>query len=488
MTRRAHYRMAKYCLLIAACVVYMLMLSPGLMVMNDDESEYLILGKSLAAGTGYHSIYLPGSPVETKVPFLLPLILSLALRITTDIFMLKLLPLALSVAAAAMFYRFLRGEKVAAETALFCTVLFAFNPLQVFFSTRLVTEPLYLFLSLAALLGLQKARNGKDIAAVGFLLLLLLFTRFAAVTLIAAVIVYLALRRERRQAFYLFAGMAAVLAAWFFVDRLWNGAGSRFADVARGNFFGIGGSGGSLLKPVLHMAEYGSAYATVHLADAFSFPLLLDISRARPVELMLKAGMGLLICATALFGFVRQAAREIRPHHLYAALYLVFFSAFAYRGERYLLPVIPLVIYYFVYGLNELSRKLRRPFFAVDMMVMAVCGVIFAAAAADIAVVYTQRHAPYTPAERAYAACADWVGRNTPADTVVLCRKPRVFYLLSGRRTQWYLPGVDLPAKAREADLLVTDRIWAAPAIKGVPLYCAGMGASCVYDLKEVVR
>lgn len=46
-----------------------------------DEGVYTVLGKAIAEGQGYHSLYLPGAPVQVKYPPGLPLILALFWRL-----------------------------------------------------------------------------------------------------------------------------------------------------------------------------------------------------------------------------------------------------------------------------------------------------------------------------------------------------------------------------------------------------------------------
>jgi hypothetical protein len=57
--------------------------------------------------------------------------------------------------------------------------------------------------------------------------------------------------------------------------------------------------------------------------------------------------------------------------------------------------------------------------------------------AANVREIGRQAHAPKTPSPdwRNYYRCADWIRENTPENAVVMCRKPTLFYLRSGRRT-----------------------------------------------------
>src|SRR5574341_139109 len=106
-------RLLQECLGVAAAVVavYLLLRGSALFLVGayNDDGAYVMLGKSIADGTGYHLTYLVGSPVAVKYPPGLPGLLAIpwawggtlaAVRATVAI----LNPLACGAAAAVIWW------------------------------------------------------------------------------------------------------------------------------------------------------------------------------------------------------------------------------------------------------------------------------------------------------------------------------------------------------------------------------------------------
>jgi hypothetical protein len=107
---------------------------------------------------------------------------------------------------------------------------------------------------------------------------------------------------------------------------------------------------------------------------------------------------------------------------------------------RYLIIIMPFVIYYFVIGCFELFKHLST---LLKMQRIERYGKVFSLFGMSI-ILFTNllgntsniaiSQIGYGPANLDYKDVAEWCGRNLPEDAYVMSIKPRLFYLYSNRK------------------------------------------------------
>jgi len=192
-----------------------------------DDSLYYVSAKSLADGGGYRIESLPGEPSQTKYPPLYPLLLSLAWRIDPQFphnlpvaAWISWLALPAVLLQLAALYPSLGISTGRSWLLLF---LFAANPYVILFSTQLLSEMLFLALSLAAMLLVERAAKGSSSAALaaGAVAGLAYLARSAGLALLVAAVIYLwPLRKHRKMAMLFATAMIPFIAAWMIWVRL----------------------------------------------------------------------------------------------------------------------------------------------------------------------------------------------------------------------------------------------------------------------------
>jgi hypothetical protein len=126
---------------------------------------------------------------------------------------------------------------------------------------------------------------------------------------------------------------------------------------------------------------------------------------------------------------------------IYAALFLGVFILWPemWSGMRFLIPMIPLLIYYFLSGLRAFMRILgaRLSLRAGQLLVAVVVVVLLFSSASGIARA-SGRLYRYPAQWENYFAAATWCRQNTDAGSIFVARKPSLFYLQARRKVLNY--------------------------------------------------
>ncbi len=420
---------------------------------GGDNAAYLSLGTALLEGRGYVTLYDPVAPAHTQYPPVFPAILAGALAVgLTPWASLKVLLSVFSALAVAFAYLWIRRRRRPA-LALGVGGLLALRPGVLEQGHWILSDVPFWCFTMAGLWGFERLpRERRATYALGVLAIVLAyFTRSAGLPLALAAAGWLTLRRRWRQ----LAGFAALLLPlamlWWLRARQHGGIDyvSQFwyvnpyaPDLGR-----IGA-----LDLFDRMAENGSKYARIHL------PILLT-GAARP--LAIAASFGVL--GFGFYGWLRRARRPgITELFLPLYLGLLLIWPAVWSGERFLLPVLPVLLYYAGDGLVRagwLAR--RRSGFAAAAVAGAVLVVL---ALPQLAMAVTRsgdcmieyrmgnRYACLHPAWRDFFGVAEWAGAQLPADAAVLSRKPSLFWAIAG------LPSRSYPLSPEFAALLETAR------------------------------
>ena len=235
----------------------------------NDDGVYVALGKAIAEGDGYRSIYLAGAPLHLRYPPGFPLLLALpwalggtlaAVRATVA----ALHPLVAGAAAGLVWWTGRRQLELAPASLALCAVApFLLDPLIQYFNIPL-TEP-YLVLGWAGVLVLTPPLLDPPAAdavpwagalAVGLLLAATTLFRAVGVALIPAVLLALAIHRRWKAAAVCAAAVVVPLLLWEALRAHWLARGpvsSQPDDLSYWRWLGVNGP--------LALAEYAGRTA-----------------------------------------------------------------------------------------------------------------------------------------------------------------------------------------------------------------------------------
>lgn len=417
---------------------------------GGDNGAYVALARSLLERGDYVELWDPALTPHTQYPPVFPAILALGMLAGLEPWArLALLGLVFSAAAAGISYAWMR-RVTSPGVALGAGLLLACAPGTLALSHSVLSDvPFWTFTALA-LLGFSSAdrppsevdgatTNGRRewgwiiLAVVATTLALL--TRSAGLPLVVAATGWLAMRRRWKA---LAALAAAAAPPWL----LWTLRGQR-----------LGAPG--YLDQLRQVDPYQPALGTLSaadLAEQVGENLASYLAEHLPRLLLGWGGtaaataFGVLLTALALAGWARRLRRPgvadlFLP--VYVGLLLVWPAPWS--GERFLLPLAPVLLLFAGEALRDGAAAVRlRPLApALVALVLAM------ALPAVIAQVGTGRacmreyragetHPCMSPVWHDLLGVAEEARGRLPAGSVVLSRKPALFYVTSGYRGRLY--------------------------------------------------
>ncbi len=493
--------------LVVAVVHVVFRLSAGFLFgVFDDDGVYVALGKSIAQGTGYHSIHLAGAPVQVRYPPGLPLLLAIpwalggslsAVRSAIDV----LHVLVTAVGAGLIWWIGRRDCRISPWPLAICAVSpFVLDATIQFYNLPL-TEP-YLVLGWAAALALVTGEPSPGRAAVvGVVLAATTLFRAAGIALVPAILMALALDRRWRALVACAASSLIPLAAWAGLRAMWVAAGP-VASVSlpddRGYWQWLGAD-----SPVA-LAGY-----TARTMGTNAVEYVFDLAR----YLVSIQAVGVIIVGAAILAAVAAGIRLRRTH---PALVLTVLCATAltlswpFAQARLFLPLLPFIGLLVASCVNAGVRR------ASPAMGWAVNGFL-----ALVAIAATWRQVELRgAAERAYQTgtlpsvedrsptitlsfrsrfifqVATWIAQHTAPQDRIMVQAPAGVFLYSGRRTVSAIPTesplgpsvFDIPGRYLTERILtdsVTVVVW-TPATVALGLDIESLRTRCPQVLARI--
>jgi hypothetical protein len=207
-----------FALILALFLLYQHVADSQMVGFLHDDGVYALSGQALAQGKGYTLLNVPGVPWQVKYPILYPLILSLGWlaepRFPQNLPLLQGITIAFAVLAIPLLYAYLRQAKQTAKgLALLICLLVAANFHYMLYATSLMSEAPYFFWSLLALWLVETGEANPSRQRLAWIILvsaLAFHTRTIGLTLIAAIFMTLALRKQWKNA-ALYLGITGLL-------------------------------------------------------------------------------------------------------------------------------------------------------------------------------------------------------------------------------------------------------------------------------------
>jgi len=418
---------------------------------GGDNAVYLILGKALATGQGLTDIHLLDSPAQTQYPPLFPAILALLYLLGggTSVLAAKVLVVLFGLGAMYFTWRVLRH--LLHDRAWVVMPVVVTTPLLITANHAVLSEIPFLCLSMAAVLFLLRAGPSRRWAYwVGFVLSVAsVMVRTAGIGLVLAVALYLLLRREYRLLALFALLFLAVMVPWQLRNARVGEAQPYLARLLARDPYELAKGRVDLFCLFTRFWDNLALYAFGVLPQA-TIPLL------RPGVWSIV--VGLLLSGLAVLGAATRVRRMslLESYALFGAAVFLFWPR-VWGGERFLLPLLPLIIMFIFSALAWVEERMKFRYLVLPVAVVLVAlncvhlsGRIPAALRRNRAYLAGDRLAGYPPDWRRFFEAAEWLRENVDADKVVMARKPEFVYLVAGLRTTIY-PFTRDPVEVRAA-------------------------------------
>jgi hypothetical protein len=423
-----------------------LRMAPGVCGGYHDDAIYVSTAEALATGQGYRLIDVPGTPLQTKYPWIYPAILSAVWHFCPsfpgNLVVMQAVTLCFGAAAVAMGYLYLVrfgycSRKISAGAALVC----ATAPYFLYFAVHTMAEMPFALLTLFALWGVESfvlrpemSRRGQF--ASGCLLVLPFLCRSIGATLIVAAL--WVLWRHRRPLRWYAAGVACATLPWV----VWSAAGHGIwdqnpVDGYYTDYFGCWSSTGvSMVGRVFSknalLIAHGSAEMPLEGVAAFVAPwLALSVT----TSLMMVIGVGVWLAMISDLSKCR-----VLPWML--AAYLAAMLVWSWPPQRFLVPILPFLAAYLLSGCSTLLRRggdTSTGRFVRSLGLAAVlaanCGLLVCHAAQQSRTGFPLPKFGMTPVKwSSYESTFSWLRRNAGAGDVIASGLDSMFALYTDQR------------------------------------------------------
>lgn len=425
---------------------------------GGDNAGYLSLAHGLLVDGAYTDAFDPEGLPHTKYPPVFPALLAILMSLGARSWVAFKATAAVST-VAAVGLTYLWAERRLGDVSAFAVgILLALSTAVVYYSHWILSDPVFLALTLASLAALERASDEE--AHVGWLAVgvaaagLAFFTRQAGLPLVVAIVAWLSMGRRWRSLAATAVAIGVPALAWW-----WRARGVAVASYGD-EFWMVNpydpslGTVGVIGLVPRALANLGS-YVLTHGPGGI-------VGQSPPVVGLLGVG----ITTLAIGGWVLSVRVRVGPAELFFPLYagLILLWPEVWAGDRFALPLYPLVFVYGAVALRELGTRL--PTVASTLLTAAALLSLLlpagrswldatreASACADV-VLAGGAFGCYGPRIGAFVGAAEWMGGALPEGSVVMSRKPRHFYLLSGLPSRTFPFDEDPAAHLRVADAI----------------------------------
>lgn len=461
--------------------LYLSTLNPELSDLSGDSARFLLLAKSISQGKGYREIENPSEPPHTEYMPGLPILLALIYRLAPDnLTPMKFLIILFAFSSSLFFYLFLFREKRVARYIL--TLLFSLIPFLFQLQTQILADIPHLAFLLLGFFWFEKSRelaNQKISAYVlagALFAIAFYFRQLALIAFFSGLIVLFLIKNLRHKKIILGYSIGFLIPAGIWYLRNFLVAGAIEPSYAQKLWFAKASNpfAGTLTIT-------GLLSRIIRRVGFFSFHLERDLLLGSYSQALIIIWIALLVFLLIGLGYELLRSKNISA--VFFLPYLIVISSWEGWVPRYLLPFLTLSIFFIYRGISlcfKLFSKNQRINFQLTILIFSLW--ISLNIVRSLSVISFQHtplfYPPFATLEEKepmellgaknfafypdafewkkkgkqyliaksgtyyhFFAMAEWVKRKLPEDSVVVCRKPRLFAWLSAGKA------IQLPAE-----------------------------------------
>ncbi|MBN2637647.1 MAG: phospholipid carrier-dependent glycosyltransferase [Bacteroidales bacterium] len=413
--------------------------------MGGDNAYYYILGNSVANGEGFTNIQTKEKIANTHFPPGYPLIIAIATKtFSNDIGFIKKLNgffLLLSIGLIFLIISNLTGN----YHIPFITSLFLLsNYFLLRYSTIMMSEIPFLFFSTLGLWVVMKTDFNKPLIKNWLFFLLIIIIAFTyqirsfGLALFVGITLYLVFKKNWKYLTTLTVGFILLALPWHIRN-------SR-----------IGGN--SYVSQLMEKNPYRPELGDMRFTDWFhrvwvnleryitreipsgTIDLLHVTNYKQPITFS-EWIIGIIILGIMIFGLIKlKKYFWLFFFYIVTSFGILLLWPDVWIGTRFMLPLIPLLTFFFINGIVEIITWLGIHILKIKnqtiiYIVLSVLSVISIKSYGNIALynLKLQAKGRYTNNYQNYFKIAEWIKENAPENSVTSCRKGALFYLHSGK-------------------------------------------------------
>lgn len=470
---------------LAFLIIYQYVYNPKINL-GGDNAGYYILGKALAEGQGFTDIHKPHKPVHTHFPPGYPAVMSIFMQISDSIDFIKTVNGLFLLGATILLYFLLKEFTGDRRLAFAGSFLGLFNMHLLSYATIMMSEISFLFFTTLSFYLFVRSHQAqaffKHPAFYGLIVTSVLsyHIRSIGIAMVVGLAIYLLFSKNFKYLLGYLAGFVLLSLPWYLYSQSVSKGGGYLASLMNANPYRPEEGKLDFMGFLERIWENLQRYLGKEIPNGL-FPFIEVDYKADvlPQEII----VGVLILALIIIGLVRMKR--------YAMLLLWYllgnFGIFmlwpeVWFGIRFMLPLIPLMLFLMSYGILQLLQILAQrlkikaqpsPFLILLFLFLFIPQLKLLKASAE---------SPMVPKYSNYFEVAQYVNHNLPAEAIVACRKPTLFYLYAQREVTKYRNEQDYTKLLNHLDTLGTTHIvidqlgysstgrYLVPAIQANPL------------------
>ena len=428
------------------CIFRYFSLDDPYFVESDDSACYILLGKSIAAGQGYSMVWTQKVEPYVKAPPGFPILLASVIKVFGyNLSVLAMIPIILGLGILVIMVCFFDeiSDRSIVAYVLMLTCLSAY-----FFSYihLILSEILYMFFSLTALLYIQKAGKREFFynryMIIGALFIFVAyFTRIMGITLVLALaaLVFFDVRPDKRRAKY-FVYTLLLFLLLVIPILLWELRNLNIVEKTGITYLQ------EIFRYSQHIKEiYGEGYIKQIFKSLYSIIFYGIPGVLAGIRFSSRSFFALLLSAVVFIGFSRSIIKKRTFLGYYTFFYIagyIFYPITIYAADRYMVPIMPIIFYFFIVGLHVIISAFQRYFnikkslgnYAIAFVVL----VLMAVNAREMFAVNGGRTYLYGYEYRDvrdFLSMAEWVKENIPPDSIFNGQLQALHYLYFERKT-----------------------------------------------------
>ncbi|MGH1384774.1 phospholipid carrier-dependent glycosyltransferase [Kordia sp.] len=444
--------------------------------LGGDNASYYTLGNSIANGDGYTNIQHAEKEAHYHYPPGYPLLIAGVVKcFSNDIITIKLLNGAFLLGVILLVFFIVKKLSQNDHIAFAVSLISLLNYHMLGYSTIMMSEIPFLFFSLLCLWLFFKIDFSKPVFKNGLFFLMLIclsfsfYIRSVALALFVSMACFLGIKKQWRYVFSLIAGFIIVYLPW--ILRNSNTTGNTYvSQLSLKNPYQPELGQVDLLDIFERIFLNAERYITKEIPSSifYSDDLVYINTSFSMVEFLL----GLLIISGISFGIFR-----LKKFRTFILLYIVSFFALlmiwpsVWYGTRFLVPLIPLLIFLFIFGMisflkwlqEKIIPKQLKHFTAITTVVLLSFW-SFMYGSNSISKLKTQANDEYADSYKNYFAFADWINKNADDASITAVRKEGLFYLFSKKNVTNYQKTLDREAqitylKDKNVDYVIVEQL-----------------------------
>jgi len=438
-----HSRWLMASMLVLFVLLSLLMFDPKPFV-GGDNASYVALSKSLAQGKGLAEIWTPEEKPHTQYPFGFPLLLAPVSLLKLPYIWYKLIPWLSGFLSLLAFGLLIKDDK----KVLYVLPLFllAINPHFLEYSHWVLSELPFTGFVLLTFLFLQRWEEKGGYLWLSLVILSAVFAnhiRSAGIALYLGIFIYLLFKRKFKPAAVFLIGCIALTVPWSLRNSHYGTSGGYLDQFLMRDPYqpelGFLGIGGLFQRFLANLKIY---FVTV-LPRIFLPSLdIWGLSGAAPVIM-------LLTVLPAVMALIYRIIRSPKGFDWFVLTYLGMSMLWpeTWSDIRFLLPLLPFLLFYLTQAYGYILGKIfKERILWPAALLVAVVAVVNISASRDTIKrnleaneYYSQdKYSGYDPAWQSFFSAAEWVKDNTPDNSIVVSRKPTLFFMGSDRRAFCY--------------------------------------------------